>query len=97
MTGNVRSIADIAMELRPMQKTTGIERKILVWGRAFKSLKDIPEWISISQMKKAYDVFRIEMHTITFAFGVLVFLGAALSEHKKHVVHIHQADPQWRK
>jgi len=92
---SVRGMCDVAMELRPMQKTTAFERKILVWGRAFKSTKDIPEWISMMKMARAYDVFRIEMNTAVVAFGALVFVGAVFNEHHKHVLHMHEVDPQW--
>jgi hypothetical protein len=90
-----RGMCDVAMELRPMQKTTAIERKILVWGRAFKTAQDIPEWISMMKMKRAYDIFRIELNTAVVAFGALFFLGAVANEHHKRILHIHEVDPQW--
>lgn len=92
---NVRLQSDVAAGLRPMQKTTPFERLILVWSHAFKSAKDVPEWISMMKMKRAYDVYRIEMYSAVIAFGALVFLGAATNEHHKHVVHMHEVDPQW--
>jgi hypothetical protein len=93
---NVRNISDAAAGLRPMQKTTAFEREILVWSHAFKSIQEIPEWISITKMKKAYDVYRIELNTTVAALFALALLSTVSSEHHKHVDHIHEADPrQW--
>jgi len=58
---NARQMADIGLELRAMHKPTSMQRRILVWGRVFKSLQDVPDRVSQQQMKKAYGAFRIQM------------------------------------
>jgi hypothetical protein len=68
---NARQMADIGLELRAMQKPTSMQRQILVWGRVFKSLQEVPDRVSQLQMKKAYDVFRIQVCMVMFVAGVI--------------------------
>jgi hypothetical protein len=92
----VHSIGDITMELRQMQNPTGLQRRILVWSRVYKSLNDVPNRVSLLQLKKAYDVFRAEVTTVVIVGGVI---GSALVirySQKERQQHLREKDPVYQ-
>jgi hypothetical protein len=91
-----RAMSDCAMVLREMHKPTLAERRVFILSHAFRSNKDIPEWVSKTQVKRAYDVFRIELNSFVAAVFYLALLGIVSNERHKHIIHIHQADPQYK-
>jgi hypothetical protein len=91
---NARQMADIGLELRAMQKPTNMQRQILVWGRVFKSLQEVPDRVSNLQMKKAYDVFRIEVCMVMFVAGVIGSYAVAHHYRQGLQSRRQQYDPQ---
>lgn len=94
LPANARPMADIGLELRAMQKPTNMQRQILVWGRVFKSLQEVPDRVSQLQMKKAYDVFRIQVCMVMFVAGVIASYAVVRQGRRELQSRRMQYDPQ---
>jgi len=61
--------------LGEMIKPTDFQKKVLVWGKIYPSIAEVPERVSSSRMKKARDLFRIRVNLL---MGLATLIGCGL-------------------
>jgi hypothetical protein len=86
-----REMSNIALELRDTYAPSNVQRKILVWGRIFKTVEDVPTRVSCVQMNKAYDMFAVKVYAVVIAGWVLAMATAISDSRHKRLVRISNA------
>lgn len=57
-------------------RPTNMQKKILVWSKAYNNVTEVPEFVSASKMRKSLDVFRGKLTLAISAAGLLSMFAA---------------------
>jgi hypothetical protein len=54
---------------------SNFQKKILVWGRIYKTIEEVPDRVSATKMKKGNDLFRIR---VSIGMVIMTFIGCGV-------------------
>jgi len=87
-----RGLAEVRDGFQELHHPTNLQKRILVWGRIYKNLAEVPEQVSTYQLKKAKDVVRIKGNLLTCLAGSVGCGLIIYSQHQMRKRHLAGSD-----
>lgn len=80
-----KSSLKMAIDLGEMHKPTNFQRKVLVWAGSYKTVAEVPDRVSTSQLKRAMDLFRIRVNigmvlSAAVSCAIAIYFGRKLRD-----------------